>query len=583
MSDPHSNENDSAEQDEELRGGVDLSAIDPERWAQAKIAREEIERLLLLNPRTVEDVKRAAKRLGCGITWLYTLMHRYEADRTLTSLLPRDKNGGRGQPRIDPDIERMIAEVIEEFHLTDLKLKPVAVLKEVAHRCRKLGWKAPSHMTVRKRIDAISGRVSTRRRLGGIAARDRYDPTVGRYPETKWPLSVVQIDHTKVDIQVVDEETRQAIGRPYITVAIDVKTRSILGMYLSLEAPSSASVGLCLVHATLPKVEWLRRRGIDADWPMYGKPDKIYVDNGSDFRSEALSLGCAEHGIEKEHRPIKRPSYGGAVERVIGTLMAEVQKLPGTTFSNVAARGTYDSGKNATLTLAELEVVIANFITHEYHERPHQTLHISPRRAWEKGIQGDGDHLGRGAPELIRNETKFLIDFLPMAKRSVQRYGIVWDRIHYYDDVLRRYIDNDDKRKFVVRRDPRDISRLFFRCPDSQSYFEIPYRNITRPALTLWEQREAVRVLKAEGQEHVDEDLIFRGYERNQELVAGAVKEKKKARRNAARKTEAVRSAEATPAAVEQQSRAPDESGPVVKPTPSPAISDDTFDDIEIW
>jgi len=49
-----------------------------------------------------------------------------------------------------------------------------------------------------------------------------------------------------VDVIVVDERRRLPIGRPYLTVAIDVFSRCIVGMVVTLEAPSALSVGLCL-------------------------------------------------------------------------------------------------------------------------------------------------------------------------------------------------------------------------------------------------------------------------------------------------------------------------------------------------
>ncbi|MFN7093084.1 MAG: hypothetical protein ACK4P4_21345 [Allorhizobium sp.] len=36
------------------------------------------------------------------------------------------------------------------------------------------------------------------------------------------PLPIVQVDHTKADIFAVDEETRKPIGRPWLTLAMDV-------------------------------------------------------------------------------------------------------------------------------------------------------------------------------------------------------------------------------------------------------------------------------------------------------------------------------------------------------------------------
>ncbi len=43
-------------------------------------------------------------------------------------------------------------------------------------------------------------------------------PTPGKLIATR-PLEIVQIDHTKVDVVVVDEDNRKALpGRPYLTL-----------------------------------------------------------------------------------------------------------------------------------------------------------------------------------------------------------------------------------------------------------------------------------------------------------------------------------------------------------------------------
>ena len=108
---------------------------------------------------------------------------------------------------------------------------------------------------------------------------------------------MVQIDHTPVDLIVVDEQYRRPIGRPYLTLAIDVYSRCIPGFCLSLEAPSAVSAGLCIAHAVLDKDAWLVQRGLDGPWPIWGKPDCIHLDNAAEFYSEALSRGCEQHGI----------------------------------------------------------------------------------------------------------------------------------------------------------------------------------------------------------------------------------------------------------------------------------------------
>jgi putative transposase len=110
----------------------------------------------------------------------------------------------------------------------------------------------------------------------------------------------VQIDHTRVDVMVVDEVRRQSMGRPWITVAFDIATRAVLGFHLSLNAPSSISVGLTLAMVGLPKERWLVERGIEVEWPMFGIPRLLHLDNGAEFHSVALSGGCERYGISLE-------------------------------------------------------------------------------------------------------------------------------------------------------------------------------------------------------------------------------------------------------------------------------------------
>jgi putative transposase len=82
---------------------------------------------------------------------------------------------------------------------------------------------------------------------------------------------VVQIDHTLVDVVIVDELKRLPLGRPWLTLAIDVASRMVTGFYLSLDAPSTLSVALALTQAVLPKDLWLCDRELELAWPACGR------------------------------------------------------------------------------------------------------------------------------------------------------------------------------------------------------------------------------------------------------------------------------------------------------------------------
>ena len=185
--------------------------------------------------------------------------------------------------------------------------------------------------------------------------------------------------------------------------------------------------------------------------------------------------------------------------------------------------------------------------------------------------------VGRGAPAAPKDPRRFLIDFLPIETRTIQRYGFSLDRVQYFDDVLRPYIDNEDKRKFMIRRDPRDISKIFFFCPDNNDYFEIPYRNISNPSISLWELRACRQRLREQGNAHVDEQRIFAAYEEMQEEISKSVKVTKSTRRNRERKLRLGDDLKAEPAASEY----PQDISKKVEH--EPISFDDKFDDIEHW
>ena len=57
---------------------------------------------------------------------------------------------------------------------------------------------------MRRRIRQLDEEDTTRRRLGNKVARDRYQPQRDEFPDADYPLQVAQLDHTPVDIILVD-------------------------------------------------------------------------------------------------------------------------------------------------------------------------------------------------------------------------------------------------------------------------------------------------------------------------------------------------------------------------------------------
>jgi putative transposase len=83
-----------------------------------------------------------------------------------------------------------------------------------------------------------------------------------------------------------------------VTFGIDVDSRMVQGMHLTLEPPSAMSAGLCLVNAILPKEKWLDELGVKVEWPCWGVMGILHMDNAREFRGDMLKIACDEYNID---------------------------------------------------------------------------------------------------------------------------------------------------------------------------------------------------------------------------------------------------------------------------------------------
>jgi len=521
----------------------DLATVTDEDWQEAQRRLALIGPLLRPAERTREGVRARARAAGVHPVTLYRWIKRFELEGKTSALLPSQRDGGRGKGRLKAEVEALTQVTIQEVYLTAQRLSARKTYAEVVRRCRAAGLEAPHENTVRERIARLRQRDRLKARHGRRAA-EALDAVPGEFPGADFPLAVIQIDHTELDLVLVDEGSRQAIGRPWITLAIDVYSRMVAGYHVSLDPPGTVSIALCMVHAILPKDVWLARHNLEVKWPCWGVPTAVHADNAHEFRGNPLRRACEQYGIGLEWRPVKKPRYGAHIERLTGTLLQEIHTLPGTTFPSVKDRGAYEPAQRAALTLRELESWLAVHVAGVYHQRGHAALlGSSPLRRYEEGILGDAKRPGCGVPQRIADEQRLLLDFLPYVERTIQPTGVVVDKIRYYDDVLARYISVPEpsgrgaaQRKFIFRRDPRDLSMIHFFDPETDTYHPVPYRNTSWPPVSVWELREVRRSLRAENRRQINEAVIFASLERKRAIVENAVAQTQRTRRERARR-----------------------------------------------
>lgn len=525
-------------------GRPPLDDYSPEEWAAAQ-RRLAIIQPYLDNPgRKRKDAEALADQHGVSATTIYRWVRAYENSEQVAALVSDKRGRPKGMKFLTQEQEAIIQAAIKERYLHKRRATEKEVIECVEHMCRKAGIRAPNHNTIRARIHEIPKALALRRRGRPDLARGRYEPLKGEFPGADYPLAVVQIDHTPGNVMLVDEHTRRSLGRPYITLAIDVYSRMIVGLQVSLEPPSFRTVGACIAQAICRKDDYLASLGVTGEWPVWGVPSSIHSDNAKEFIGKSLSRACENYSIDLQRRPKGLPEYGGHVERMMLNVAAELAKIPGKTFANTTEKAGYDPEGEAVMTLREFEVFFVDYIVNRYHMSPHGAIGTTPLAMWSRGIEGAGDEPGRGLPPLPTNPERIRMDFLPTFDRTIQRYGVLKDHIYYYDPVLDPYINDEDSnsrsaRMHTFRYDPRDISRIFFLDPTTNDYVPIPYRDLSRPVISEWEQRRAIAALREQGRKDIDENALFSTNERLRGRIDEAVSKTKAARRAKARRPDA--------------------------------------------
>ena len=312
----------------------------------------------------------------------------------VVKLVPKHAAKGRANV-IAGELEETLQDVIDEIYLKLERPKISTVVGEYLKRIdERNALRLPSGqlikpcgMTIRRYISKLDPYEVDVHRLGKHAANKKHR-VAGGVLVVAGILDRWEIDHTLLDVLLVDEETGLVIGRPYITIVLDKYSRMIMGYLIHLAAPNTETVLRVIERSIRPKADFLKRfPKVQNEWRAHGMPARIVPDNAAEFHADDLIAGFNELGIEIMYPRSRGPEMKGSVERFFRTLnMGLIHNLPGTTFSNTQQKADYKSEEHACLTLAELEASVVKWVVDGYHQTPHRGLSKStPAQVWGLG------------------------------------------------------------------------------------------------------------------------------------------------------------------------------------------------------
>jgi len=427
---------------------------------------------------------------------------------SIRSLVPLKGCKGPGDSTLDEDVKTIIGNAIDEEYLKPQRITVAAVYESVAlrieneNRFRRAGnkLKKPNRSTIYRIVSKLDPYEKLKARYGKRIADLKYGTFKQGVRPTR-PLERVEIDHTKTDLFVVDPDRGMPIGRAWLTTAIDVFSKCVLGYYLSFNPPSYLSVMQCLRHAVFPK-PYVRKKypNVVNAWNTHGLPETVVVDNGKEFLSTHFEDACLQLGILIQYAPIRLAWYKGSVERFFGTLNTRLlHQQPGTTFSDIFDRQDYDPAKSAVIDKRTLEELLHIWIIDDYHRREHRGIKNIPAVVWDEGIAAY-------PPALPPNRKEVDVLLGMIAERTVSSSGIELHGLFYNDKdlaLIRRGLRKGEKIK--VKFDPDNLSFIYAFDASKGTFIPVPaVDQAYTQNLSLWQHEVIKNVARKEVREKVN-------------------------------------------------------------------------------
>lgn len=255
---------------------------------------------------------------------------------------------------------------------------------------------------------------------------------------------------------MTDDKGRKA--RPWLTVLICRATKMILGIHLSFEVPSYATLSRAIIHAMAPK-DLSGMPEVENDWPCHGVFDMLITDRGLEFLSESFQRAGRDLKFAIVNLPGRMPHLKATVERFFGGLGIRVlTHMEGTTLSRTDQ--FYNPQVRAKYTLAELTAKLVKWIVDDYHYAEHATLGIAPIKRWKELVEED---VINGGVRPIGSFSRLVMLMGERVRRKISNVGIHFENNIYASfelETMRKRRKGLEK-EVEILADPTDRGHLW--------------------------------------------------------------------------------------------------------------------------
>lgn len=446
--------------------------------------------------------KRFGSKLEVGTppspTSIRRWLRRFEAcEHDPAALIDGYGRSGNRDARLQPEAAALMAAFVERYQ-SNLKPSMASLYRDMRSefRQKKPSLTVPSRNTFEravKKLDpfevlaAREGEAVARRKL--YAVRDRVDVTRPlqrvEMDEQMIPLQAMLVERGKWD--ALPDKLKAGIthDRLWCSKIIDCWSRVVLGFVLT-RAPSSDSALATLRMALEDKTALATAMGCASPWDMFGLPELIVTDSGTNFRSKKFRAAVLDLGSSIMIAPAGLPQMRGMVERSFRTDTDRFySKFPGRSFKDVVEKGEYDSEANITVTAMELAKLMFRYFVDIYHNTPHAGLGgDTPVNRWKTGVERFGV-----LPPPPRDVMRHI--FSTVVECRVGNRGVRIAGLFYQSKALQKARRSIRDRFVLVRVDTEDLGAVSVKTDEGWITVPCSTTGFDRVSLFHWRQTQA--------------------------------------------------------------------------------------------
>jgi hypothetical protein len=390
--------------------------------------------------------------------------------------------------RMHPEVVTLVREAVKGQTLASTGTRS-RVITQVRLRASERGLPVPGQTTMYRVLKTLElhqhpfGDATTRRTQAA-----RPERTYGRQSPLR-PGELVEIDSNRLDVMVVFPDG--STGRPDLTVAIDVATRTPLVGLVRPEATKAVDAAVLLAKALTPLVlqpGWSKslaysrsilpvgmlpddaRVRADAAARPVIVPENITIDRGNVYVGHTFKAACERLQIGLIKASPLTPTDKPHIERFFSAVNSGfTQYLAGYTGSNVARRGQ-DPASEAVFALGDIQNLLDWWFVTVWQNRPHNGLRSPAMPDRDLTPNEMFAALSSVAPQVSVVMTRDdYICLMPIAWRTIQAYGINFEGLAYDHPSLHPYrgvssgLTGPAAGKWEVRYDPYRLTSIFVR------------------------------------------------------------------------------------------------------------------------